>query len=34
MNPKDRPSFSDLVVGLKDYWDSEHFYVVQSLSAC
>jgi len=31
MNPKDRPSFSDLVVRLKDYWDNEHFYVVQSL---
>jgi len=32
MNPDDRPSFSDLVVRLGDYWDDEHFYVVQNFS--
>lgn len=26
--PENRPSFGDLVVSLKDYWDDEHFYVV------
>ena len=33
MNPEDRPTFSDLVVRLKDYWDNEHFYVVQNFNA-
>ena len=32
VNPDDRPSFSDLVVRLGDYWDDEHFYVVQNFS--
>ena len=33
INPTDRPSFSDLVVRLRDYWDDEHFYVVQDFQA-
>ena len=33
MNPEDRPTFSDLVVRLKDYWDNGHFYVVQNFNA-
>ena len=32
MSPEDRPSFSDLVIRLKDYRENEHFYVVQNLS--
>ena len=33
INPEDRPSFSDLVVRLRDYWDDQHFYVVQDFQA-
>jgi len=33
INPEHRPSFSDLVVRLRDYWDDEHFYVVQDFQA-
>ena len=29
--PEDRPSFSELCVHLKDYWDEEHLYVIQSV---
>ena len=28
--PEDRPSFTDLCTQLKEYWDDEHLYVVQS----
>ena len=32
IRPEERPNFQELVTLLKDYWDEEHFYVVQTFS--
>ena len=29
-HPEDRPSFNELVLLIKEFWDEEHLYVVQS----
>ena len=29
--PDDRPSFTELTLLLKEYWDEEHLYIVQTL---
>ena len=32
LKPEDRPTFSEMVDMLQEYWDDEHFYIVRSLS--